>query len=207
LYGGGKALIFSIDELLPYALANLTEQQYQFLQCIKKDDSENLVLHEDEVICKVPLEMLAPKLTIKCAKDISTLHGIYMPSKILLKNAQILLQEHSCHCGEFLSIFKPYKVVSNIDCQKTWYQNNKEKHAEYNKQPEYQASHQQAAHKYYWSKKDIKFPPNPPSINLYQNIVSDFCADTAPEVFENLILLRVDGVTRKVRSKSSDPVK
>jgi hypothetical protein len=174
--------------------------------------------------------VLAPKLTIKCAKDISTLHGIFMPSKTLLKNAQILLQEHSCHCGEFLSIFKSYKVVSNIDRQKTWYQNNKEKCAEYNKQPEYQASHQQAAHKYYWSKKDIKFPPNPPSMNLCQKIVSDFCADTAPEVFEetgcavcgkltpicemeelseveNLSLLRVDGVTRKVVSKSSDTVK
>src|SRR5258705_8988028 len=61
-------------------------------------------------------------------------------------------------------------------------------------------------------------------------IVSDFCADTSPEVFEeagcavcgeltpvcemeelsdveNLSLLRVDGVTRKARSNSSDPVK
>jgi hypothetical protein len=60
--------------------------------------------------------------------------------------------------------------------------------------------------------------------------VSDFCADTSPEVFEetgcavcgkltpvcemeelcdveNLSLLRVDGVTRKARSNSSDPVK
>jgi hypothetical protein len=30
-YGGGKALIFSSDELLPYASANLNEKQYQFL--------------------------------------------------------------------------------------------------------------------------------------------------------------------------------
>ena len=38
--------------------------------------------------------------------------------------------------------------------------------------------------KHYWSKKDVKFPPNPPSADLCQKIVSDFCADTSPEVFE-----------------------
>jgi len=60
--------------------------------------------------------------------------------------------------------------------------------------------------------------------------VSDFCADTSPEIFEesgcavcgkltlvcemeelsdveNINLLKVDGVTRKARSKSTDPVR
>ena len=76
----------------------------------------------------------------------------------------------------------------------------------------------------------MKFPPDPPSAKLCQNIVSDFCVDTSPEVFgesgcavcakltpvckmeelsdvENVNLLKVDGVTRKARCKSSDPVK
>jgi hypothetical protein len=84
--------------------------------------------------------------------------------------------------------------------------------------------------KHYWSKKDVKFPPAPPSAELCQNIVSDFCADTSPDVFEeagcavcgkltpicemeelseveNINLLKVDGVTRKARCKSSDPVR
>src|ERR1700692_3944309 len=38
--------------------------------------------------------------------------------------------------------------------------------------------------KHYWSKKDVKFLPAPPSAELCQNIVSNFCADTSPEVFE-----------------------
>jgi hypothetical protein len=62
---------------------------------------------------------------------------------------------------------------------------------------------------------------------LCQNIASDFCADTSPEVFEeagcaicgkltetkdlskieNINLLKVDGVTKKARSQSSDPIK
>jgi hypothetical protein len=69
----------------------------------------------------------------------------------------------------------------------------------------------------------VKFPPDPPSAKLCQNIISDFCADTSPNVFEeagcavcqmeelsdieNINLLKVDGVTRKVRYKSSDAVK
>ena len=75
----------------------------------------------------------------------------------------------------------------------------------------------------------MKFPPSPPSAELCQNIVSNFCADTSAEVFEeagcaicgkltpicemeelseveNVNLLKVDGVTRKTRCKSTDPV-
>ena len=83
---------------------------------------------------------------------------------------------------------------------------------------------------HYWSSKDVKFPPAPPSAELCQNIVSDFCADTSAEVFEeagcpgcgkltpvcemeelsdvqNINQLKTDGVTRKARCKSSDPVR
>jgi hypothetical protein len=79
-------------------------------------------------------------------------------------------------------------------------------------------------------KKDVKFPPDPPSTELCQKIVSDFCADTSPDVFEeagcavcgkltpicemeelseveNASLLKVDGVTRIAGTKSSDSVK
>src|SRR6202044_2113789 len=118
--------------------------------------------------------------------------------------------------------------------QKTWYQENTEKRAKYNKhqysKSEYQKSHRKSMQKHYFSKKDVKFTPAPPSAGLCQNIVSDFCADTSPDVFEeagcavcgkltpicemeelseveNLSLLKVDGVTRKARSSSSDPIK
>ena len=120
------------------------------------------ILADDEILCKIPLDVLAPNLTVKCVKEISTLHAMFMPYKIQLKNAQILLKEHKCQCGEFMSVFKPHKVASNSQCQKTWYQNNKEKCVKYNKQPESQASNKKSAHKYYSSKKVVKFPPNPP---------------------------------------------
>ena len=96
-HGGGKTLVFSSDELLPYVSVDLPEQQYQFIQCIKKDGQKNTILSEndDMLLCNVPLEVLAPKLTLKCAKELAALHEIYMRSKILLKNAQILLKNRA----------------------------------------------------------------------------------------------------------------
>ena len=156
-YGGGKALIFSSEELHPYASADLHEQQYQFLRCIKKDNKQILDLDNGNVLCSVPLNALVPKLTLKSAKEVANLHDMYMPSKILLKNAQILLEKHKCEtCPDLHAVFKPYKVASNAERQQTWYQNNKEKRAEYNMQPQYQASNRESARKYYWSKTDIK---------------------------------------------------
>jgi hypothetical protein len=188
------------------------------------------VLNNDTILCKVPLDILAPKLTLKSVKNISIMHNLFMPSKILLKNAQILFQDHKCQCGEFLSAFKTYKGVSNAEYQQKWYQNHKEKCSEYNKQLQYQKSYKKSSQKHYWSKKDAKFLPNPPLTDLCQQIVSDFCANTSPKVFEkagcavcgkltpicemeelsdveNINLLKVDGVTRKARCESSDPVR
>ena len=235
VYGGGKALIFSSDELCTYVSSDLHEQQYQFQKCIKKDNKQGLHHDDGDVLCSVPLNILAPKLTLKAAKELANLHDMYMPSKILVKNAQILLQNHKCEtCPDLLAVFKPYTVASNAEHQQTWYQKNTEKRAEYIKHCyptfEYQELNKKLSQKYYWSKKEVKFPPLPPSSELCQKIISDFCVDTSPEVFEetgcavcgkltqicemeelseveNTSLLKVDGVTRRARYKTSDSVK
>jgi hypothetical protein len=68
----------------------------------------------------VPLNILSPKLTLKTAKEIVNLHDMYMPSKILLKNAQILLKEHKCqNCEDLLAVFRSYKVASDAERQQT----------------------------------------------------------------------------------------
>jgi len=235
LHGGGKSLIFSSDELHSYSSANLHEQQYQFLQCIKKNNIQTLDPNDGNVLCSVPLNVLVSKLTLKSVKELAKLHDIYMPSKILLKDAYILLANHKCEtCSDLLAVFKPYKAASNAEYQQTWYQKNEEKHGEYDKQCtskyEYQESHKKLWKKHYQFKEYVKFPPTPPSAKLCQTIVSDFCADISPNIFEeagcavcgkltpiceieelteveNISLLKVDGVTRRARSQSSDPVK
>src|ERR1700691_4435863 len=63
--GSGKVLIFSFDELHPYVSADLHEQQYQFLLCVKKDNKQRLSLNSGDVACNVPLTILAQKMTLK----------------------------------------------------------------------------------------------------------------------------------------------
>ena len=234
-HGGGKAPLFSSAELLPYASTDFHEQQYQFLHCVTKKQKQSFVLRDGDVLCNMPLDILSPKLTLKSAKELANLHDIYMPSKILLKNAQILLEDHKCEtCEDVFVLFRPSKVASNAERQQTWYQKNTTKRAESDKhrssKTEYQNIHKKSSQKHYISKKNVKFPPDPPSTKLCQNIVLDFCVDTSAEVFEevgcavcgkltpickmeelseveNVSLLKADGVTRKARSKGSDPVK
>jgi len=78
------ALMFSSNELHTYASADLNEQQYQFQQRVKKDNKQKLHLNDGDVLCSVPLNILAPKLTLKAAKELANLRDMYMPSKILL---------------------------------------------------------------------------------------------------------------------------
>jgi len=105
-YGGGKSLIFSSDELRPYTSDDMHGQQYQFLQCIKKDNKQTLDPNDGNVLWNMPLHVLVPKLTLKSAKELANLHDMYMPSKILLKNAHILLENHKCEtCPDPLAIF------------------------------------------------------------------------------------------------------
>jgi hypothetical protein len=111
-YGGGKYLIFSSDELRLYVSVDLYEQQYQFLWYVKKDDKSNIELNDGDILCNVPLNILVLKLTLKSAKELANLHDLYMPSKILLKNAQILLKHHKCEtCPDILAILNPVKQL------------------------------------------------------------------------------------------------
>jgi len=169
----------------------LYEKQYKFLQCVKTenkqthisdDETENKQTHilmmkqkikqthisddETAVLCAVPLNILTPKLTMKCIKDIAALHQIYIPSKASVKNAQMLLQDHKCNkCDNYISLFEHYKVQSNAQCQQNWYKKL---------EPDEKGC--------LLGQERSQFPPAPPSANLCQKIVSDFCADTSPEV-------------------------
>jgi hypothetical protein len=76
----------------------------------KNRSKASLFMMHSDILCNVPLNMLALKLTLKAAKKLANLQDMYMPSKILLKNAQILLEGHKCEIHKnILSVFKPFK--------------------------------------------------------------------------------------------------
>jgi hypothetical protein len=107
--------LFSSDELFPYALSDLDEQQYQFFPCVKKRQKQSLAFDDGGVLCSVILYILASKLTLKAVRELANLHNMYMPSNILLKNAQILLQNHKCEtCEDLLVRFHPYIDYTRI---------------------------------------------------------------------------------------------
>ena len=86
--------MFLSDELHTYASADMNEQQYQFQQCVKKDNKQNLHINDGDILCSVPLNILAPKSTLKAVKELANLYDMYMSFKILPKNAQILLENY-----------------------------------------------------------------------------------------------------------------
>ena len=49
IYGGGQALIFSMDALLSYALTDLSGPQYEFIQYVKICDKQSPVLADSMV--------------------------------------------------------------------------------------------------------------------------------------------------------------
>src|ERR1700676_1226898 len=51
----------------------------------KKIKKQSLVFTDGKVLCSVPLNVLAPKMTSKSAKELANLHDMYMPSKVLVK--------------------------------------------------------------------------------------------------------------------------
>jgi len=56
------------------------------------------------VVCL--LISLFQKLTLKFAKEVANLHDMYMPSRILQKDALILLENHKCEtCPDLLAVF------------------------------------------------------------------------------------------------------
>ena len=156
----------------------------------QKYNKQTLDPNDGNVLYNMPLNVLVPKLTLKSAKELANLHEMYMPSKILLKNAHILLENHKCEtCPDLLAIFKPYKTASNAEYQQKWYQKNKDKRAKYNKQraekSEYQESNRKNVHKHYWSKKD------PPSTDLCPQIVSDFLLILIQRYLKRVVVLFV----------------
>jgi len=72
-HGGGKAVVFSSDELQPYISTYLHEKQYQFLRCAsKKKEKQTLDIIDGDMLCRVPLTILVPKTDINIYK--STCH-------------------------------------------------------------------------------------------------------------------------------------
>ena len=105
-------------------------------------------------------------------------HKSSYTSNYLIVNCQKGRVSLPCKAMAHSHKFKPYKATSNAEYQQTWYQKNKEKRAEYDKQrtlrSEYQESHKKSSQKHRQSKKKVGFPPSPPFAELCR-VMSEYC--------------------------------
>ena len=88
-------------------------------------------------------------------QDIGKLHGIYIPHQITKKTVLTYFHNHHCsQCDLYVSVLTEH--ITNIKIGKKKNLNDS---------------------------SSSEFPPNPPSENLIEKIITGFCNDTAPENF------------------------
>jgi len=78
---------------------------------------------KQNILCAVPLSILASQLTMKCMKDLATLtSNIYINQRLQQKMRTDVASESSVpQCDSYICLFEPYKVQSNAQRQQNWY--------------------------------------------------------------------------------------
>ena len=110
---------------------------------------------------KIPLDKLSIYLNVKEIREMSSLHNIIMPYKAEKKKMLTYFSGHSCNqCEFYTSVLMERKLKESKKKKKE--ENLKEGNLEISDLPS-------------------KFPPDPPSKNLIESIISGFCSDTTPE--------------------------
>ena len=187
--GGGRQLVFSLDELAQYALTSITEKQYKFVQCLDKDKAHTKASGDNTlIICDIPLSILAPRLTLTHIKKLALLHNVHIAARLKVSNAQMLLQSHICQtCDSFVAIFEPYKTSTHAEHSKVYRKVHKAALTAHdkvrNKTEERKVAKKSTSKKLYWKSKKVEFPPVPLSSELSYTIASDFSDDTSPNKF------------------------
>ena len=162
---------------------------------------------------RLPIRHFANSLTRKELRNMASLHAIRFRSTDRKPALAALFTDHKCHvCDQYVCLFGPHDAgKSGLESDSEWN----------NRAPEMPKSNSGAP---------TKFPPRPPSSPQIEQIVNDFCADTSPSAFEesgcavcgelklrtdltpiqdigcDLSSLISDGVTRKERLASKDPI-
>jgi hypothetical protein len=189
--GGGRVPWFSYSHLrYTTSLSDNSiyhdADKFRFCYHIEREDLKNLIANENNnyVYGVIPLYDFVPNLTVKDMKYIADIHGIHVPSRLNFAKMFSILREHSCkNCENYISVFAPYLSPNKRSI--AWYNNldemakKKRKHAIYQCQKIRTAKHTIVEN----SHGDIAFPPLPPSANLQENIIRNWCQESSPDVF------------------------
>lgn len=221
-YGGGvktvKKRTWSVDELTKYTTDNLEDVQYHFVNYTPAD---NLPL-PDRAYANIPLDILIDRLSVEQLKLVCNAHGIRMwtVKRMSLDAMRKLVTDHQiegCACNTFHSVFEYKGKRMPIPAS--------ERMVNLRKRSEAYRMHDQNR-----KRRDIKFPPQPPSKALQEQIVRDYCSDCEPANLEeagccicgqlklkkrmmlfadaqvDVDVLQIPEVTRDIRKGNVDPI-
>ena len=187
------------------------DSNWRFFKYALATEARSLCKQDGSLIqVRLPIQYVANCLTRNELRHMAVLHTIQFRSRDRKPELATLFTNHKCHvCDEYVALFGPDEAVkSKLDSDS---EKRKRTYESINETP-------------------TKFPPRPPSSPQIEQIVNDFCADTSPSAFEesgcavcgeltlranltpiqdsgcDLSSLTSDGVTRKERLSSKDPI-
>jgi hypothetical protein len=203
--GGGRIPTFLFEQLQPHIVFSNPDYEptssFKFVEHNHRNVAEARYKNSKQyVIGSVPLDLLASHLTIKDIKLIAKTHGVYAPSKVRAAEGPALFSNHHCSmCDTHVSVFVLHASSSTSDRFKKWYggldPEKKKKILDNNKKnealPESRSrrakkkkeERQMERENRQMKKKENPFPPSPPSPELTETVIGNWCKDTSPQNF------------------------
>ena len=234
--GGGDLKLFSFKDLKPFLSGKQTDgleaQTFKYVDHMKLFDATNKYNSEHVLLCQIPIHAFVFKLSILQLQAIAKQHDIKILAHANKSSIFEAFEKHnvsSC-CSEYVCVLEPHcKVSHNQKCKNYCIRKTNFFQSDVKDTPKV-ASHSQHINQI--NSSNTTFPPLPPTTELRQKIIHDFCEATAPLQFQEagcaicgaLVLcsdlIRLDnlnlkldhltadgmGYTRMERKVSSDPI-
>jgi hypothetical protein len=127
--GGGRGRLppFTFEELkdnIISAREHAPSDLFKYVGCVHHKVAASL--HQDSqthVYGRIPIDMIALKLTIKDNRMLAKLHGMHVPSHAIQSDIVNIFKGHHCTlCDTHVSILELCKILSNADRCKKQYQ-------------------------------------------------------------------------------------
>ena len=188
--GGGRSARTDYDFLKPYVMSVEVQlknpDEFSYVHgghcTVDKAMQEIQTSGEAQLVCNIPLALVANILTSAQANEVAKEHNLHALSRKSLAEKRAVVESHVCtrSCNRCVTMFKPVKKnEKSIQHQHI----TKAKPQKVGRKSWGKGSRIARNHKYYNHEK-VKFPPSPPSKRLMHKIISGFCNDTHPGKFE-----------------------
>ena len=237
--GGGRAHVFSYQDIMPYAPSSLgmwdQETVFTYIDHITESPESSIYDNNQYVVANVPLLDLVPHISVAAALKIARHHKITIGSHVPKKQLPPYFEGHCCSiCPKLVSIFLPNAsgvrrhgaTTASVPPSATPVLTSA------TTSPVLTSATTSPVHTSPTDPTAIaEFPPPPLTQELNEKIISEFCADSTPDKFQEagcavcgqltpisdlsrlkhmkgmLGVLEARGVTRVERKTSKDPVR